>query len=90
MGGVSKRQQVTGLFELQSGEMPVIVQYQNGKVLHEIPEPGIKSVLFMPDNQAPIKVSDDQIKFWNVEDIHKSNRLPFTTPNPSPLLRMGA
>jgi len=69
MGGVSKRQQVTGLFELQSGEMPVIVQYQNGKVLHEIPEPGIKSVLFMPDGQTLVTVSDDQIKFWNVEDF---------------------
>ena len=58
------------LVALDTGDKLVIVQYQDGTVLHEIPESGIKSLLFMPDGKTLVSVYDNQIKFWNVADFN--------------------
>ncbi len=58
------------LVALDTGDKLVIVQYQDGMVLHEIPESGIKSLLFMPDGKTLVSVYDNHVKFWNVADFN--------------------
>lgn len=47
----------------------VLIQYQDGKVLNEIQEPGIKSVQFSPDGKSLIGIFNNQIKFWSIPDL---------------------
>ncbi len=47
----------------------VLIQYQDGKVLKEIQESGIKSLQFSPDGKTLIGIFDNQLKFWSIPDL---------------------
>lgn len=57
------------LVALSSGEKIFVIQYQDGKVLTEIPESGAQSLFFYPDGEIFAAVFSNQIKFWRVDDF---------------------
>lgn len=61
---------------LDTGDKLVIVQYQDGKIVQEIPEAGIKSLLYMPGGKTLVSIYTNQIKFWNAEDLSLINSAP--------------
>ncbi len=46
-----------------------ILQFQDGKLVWEIPEPGVKWLFFSPDGKMLATVLEDQTKFWNTNDF---------------------
>lgn len=54
---------------IDAEENLVIIQYQSGKILKEIPANGIKELFFSPDGKTLIGIFDNQIKFWSVDDF---------------------
>lgn len=57
------------LVALNTGDKLVIVNYEDGEVLQEIPETGIKSLFFFPDSKMLASIYDNQVKFWNMTDF---------------------
>lgn len=58
---------------LDTGDKLVIIQYQDGKVVQEIPETGIKSLLYMPGGKILVSIYNNQVKFLNTEDLSLIN-----------------
>jgi hypothetical protein len=58
------------LVALKTPDKLVIIQYQDGKVIQEIPGTGIKSVFFIPDGKTLVTVFQNKIEFRSVGDFH--------------------
>ncbi len=57
------------LIVINTSENLVFLQHQDGKILQELPEKGIKWLFFYPDGKTVAAVFENQTKFWNVEDF---------------------